>query len=594
MKKVIVLLLIATFAFSAVSMAENKDDVCIQVLFTSDLHGAIVDSGYSYGDAETVSGTGLSRIATLIREYRAENPNTLLIDNGDTIQGTPLSYYYIFRREDAVTPAIRALRLLGYDIWSLGNHEFNYGLNILNKQISECRAPANGDEKSVTVLSANLVVQDATEYKPWQQPYTVKEYEGVRVGIIGMDTPCIPAGNNPEFWTGIGFRSFLSTWENYAEILKEQENCDIVIVCAHSGIGETGGELTEASKRGPEMAGEGLYYRYSYDDQIGALIENSTGIDLVIGGHTHEVGCYKVTDKSGKEIPVAFCGTKGQYLGVANIVRNGETGEITVTCETVDAKNVPPDETFIASMTEQENEVWEKYLNEEIGYASGDFVAPGDLTEANAFMELIHKTQLKSTGAQLSIASPLSSYGNVAIPEGKITRGRLFRLYIYENWLYNINMSGAEIKEWMEYAATKYYVREDGTVYCDLIYCDTLYGEGVSYWIDLEKEPGNRIQDIMYKGVPLDMDATYQVAINNYRFSGGGNYISNVSTMAPNDDSRVNFSTQYDMEQGIEKGQVRSLIEEYISGQGVIDPVVTSSFYVRWNKEPTDILKTER
>ena len=141
MKRIVLLLLtLALLGVCLSAPAEESDTVTICVLLTSDLHGAIVDSVYSSGDAETVDGTGLARLATLIGQYRETYPNTILIDNGDTTQGTPLTYYYVSYAPEAKDPAIRALRLLDYDVWSLGNHDFNYGMDVLLKQIGEATA----------------------------------------------------------------------------------------------------------------------------------------------------------------------------------------------------------------------------------------------------------------------------------------------------------------------------------------------------------------------------------------------------------------------------------------------------------------------
>ena len=568
-------------AFSAAEEGAAQDLVNIQVLFTSDIHGAIVDSAYSSGDAETVQGTSLAKLATLIRQYRAEQPNTILIDNGDSIQGTPFTYYFAFNRHDIQDPVMRAFRLLHYDVWTLGNHEFNYGLDILKKQIADASAPATGTEGSVKVLTANLVKRGSEDFEPWYNAYTVLEFDGVKVGVIGMDTPNIPAWDKPENWSEIDFKTFLLTWQHYVSILKEEEGCDIVILSCHSGAGVSEGTLVEAADLGAHWHGEGEYYDTSYENEIAAVIENTSGIDLVLGGHTHEAGSYTVRNAEGKDIPVFHCGTKCRYLGVTEIAYDKAAGQIVnLTMENIDAKETEPDADFLAAMADYEVEVWANYLREVIGRASADFLAPGNMLEANAFLDLVNTVQIQATGAQMSISAPLNNTDGAIIPEGDIYLGTMFSLYVYENWLYNINMTGSEIKEWLEFSATHYSVDETGAITGGGLYCDTLYGPGVSYEIYLGNEPGDQVRNIMYNGEPLDMEATYQVAINNYRFTGGGHYIENVSTMEPADQSRVNFSTQFDMDQGEDLGQVRNLLTQYIRDHGTISPDVTGHFAV--------------
>ena len=211
------------------------------------------------------------------------------------------------------------------------------------------------------------------------------------------------------------------------------------------------------------------------------------------------------------------------------------------------------------------------------------------MTEPNAFLDLINKVQLdaipEEIGAQMSISAPLNSSTGAVIPEGEIKLGLLFQLYKYENWLYCIDMTGAEIKAWLEFAATKYEVSDGVIVRGGGMYCDTLYGEGVSYELWLGNEEGDRVRNITYLGSPLDMDGHSRVVINNYRFTGGGNYMKAVSDYLgeasfAGDESRVLYSTQYDMEQGEDLGQVRNLLSSYIQKVGVIKPEVTGSFSI--------------
>lgn len=581
MKNVLALILSLMLVFACVCAAEAASDdvVSIKILLTSDIHGAIVDSQYSKGDAETIDGTSMTRLYTLIKEQRALNSNTLLIDNGDTLQGTPFTYYYCFFDQSVANPAMVAMRYMGYDVWTLGNHEFNYGMDILQKEISDISAEATETESSVTVLAANYVATGSEDYTPWENAYYVKEFDGVKVGVIGMGNCNVPTWDKPANWEGIDFKTFLNTWQNYADILRNQEGCDIVILSCHSGAGTSHGTLVEAAEL-ENMNGEGLYYDGSYENQIAAVIENTTGIDFVLAGHTHSTGSYTLTNADGAEVTVLHSGTKCQSLGVVDIEFNKTTGTAEYTVNNIDARQTEPDADMVAYLSSYENTVWANYLNETIGYAAGDFVSPANMIEANAFLDLVNEVQLQATGAQISISAPLTNGSGVIIPEGEIKLGLMFNLYVYENWLYNIDMTGSEIKEWLEFAATKYSVDENGAILGGGIYCDTAYGDGVTYEIYVGNEIGDRVRNLTWQGQPMDMDATYQVVINNYRFTGGGHYIENVSTLEPNDESRINFSTQYDMEQGEDLGQVRNLLTQYIRDNGTIEPTVKSEFHV--------------
>ena len=558
------------------------DEVQVQILFTSDVHGAIVDSQYSKGDAATISGTGLSRLSTVLKERKAEYANTITLDNGDTIQGTPFTYYYAFFKTDVEDPTMKALGLLGYDCWNWGNHEFNYGMTILNKQV------ADAESEGIEVITANFV-KSGTDYEPYCSAYIVRTFDGVKVGVIGMDTPNIPTWDKAANWEGIDFKTFVDCWNHYADILKNEEGCDIVVVACHSGRGTSGGTLVDADEI-EGYNGDGLYYEDSYENQIACLIENSRGIDLVLGGHTHETGTYSFTDLDGKEVPVLHCGTKAQGLGCAVITYSNVEGKVTdISLEVIDTSKSDVDEEFVAAMSDYETEVWDNYLNAVIGTASADFEAPGNMTEPNAFLDLINTVQLdaipEEIGAQMSISAPLNSSTGAVIPAGEIHLGLLFQLYKYENWLYCIDMTGSEIKAWLEFAATKYEVQDGQIVRGGGMYCDTLYGKGVSYEIYLGNAEGDRIRNIKYLGEPIDMDGHYRVVINNYRFTGGGDYMKAVANYLgadsfAGDESRVLYSTQYDMEQGEDLGQVRNLLSAYIQRVGTISPVVTGSFSI--------------
>ena len=557
---------------SAAAPVEDLDGMHVQVMATSDVHGAILATDYSTHG--TTSG-GLTRVATKVKELREANPNSLLIDVGDTIQGTPLTYYHAFEVPEEVDPAIKALRLMGYDAWVLGNHEFNYGLDILTRQMDQAKAPSSGDESRVPVLAANFV-QEGTEWEPWEgnEAYIVKEFEDaetgttVKVGVLGVDTPNIPQWEKAENYEGIDFRNFVPTYEHYIDIMKEEEGCDVIVVAAHAGVES-------------EHSEDGAHPENS-ENQVRALIENTTGIDLVFSGHLHISNANAtVTNKEGKEIPVVSPGTKANGLAYVDLVVNPDAAEgekVTVASkEIISMRGVEEDAELKAALQPYEDRTWE-YLEQPLGTATGDFSSKDLALAPSAFMDLVNKVQIEATGAQLSICAPLTSGGGEnLIPKGDISLGLMYRLYKYENWLYSVKMSVREIKDWMEFAATKYRVNpETGAVSGGGIYLDVLYG--MDYEIHLYAPEGERIQNMTYQGRPVSDDEIFTVAMNNYRFTGGGDYIAHVPTMQPDDKSRVTFSTQEQI--GEDEGQVRNLLAEYIREQGTISPEITSTWRI--------------
>lgn len=559
-------------AASAASVQETGDGIHVQIMATSDVHGAITASDYS---THGTTNGGLTRVATKVKELREANPNSVLIDVGDTIQGTPFTYYHAFEVPEEEDPAIKAMRLMGYDAWVLGNHEFNYGLNILTRQMDQAKAPAEGDESRVAVLAANFV-EDGTEWEPWEgnEAYIVKTMEDletgetVKVGVLGMDTPNIPQWEKAENYEGIDFRNFVPTYEHYIDIMKEEEGCDVIVVAAHAGV------ESKHTEDGDDPADS--------ENQVRALVENTTGIDLVLSGHLHVSNANAtVENKDGKAIPVVSPGTKANGLAYVDLVVNpdAEEGE-KVAVETkkiISMRGVAEDEDLKGALQPYEDRTWE-YLDQPLGTAAGDFSANDLALAPSAFMDLVNKVQLEATGAQLSICAPLTSGGGAnLIPEGDISLGLMYRLYRYENWLYSVKMSVREIKDWMEFAATKYRVnQETGAVSGGGIYLDVLYG--MDYEVHLYAPEGERIQNMTYQGRPVSDDEIFTVAMNNYRFTGGGDYVAHVPTMEPDDKSRVTFSTQDQI--GEDEGQVRNLLAEYIKEQGTITPEITSTWRI--------------
>lgn len=574
------------------AQAAEGDVVSIEFLATSDLHGQLWTTDYT-ADYEKM-GTykrGFIRLASYIKERRAANPNVFLGDCGDLIQGTPLTYYYAFYQQDAEDPSMKALRMLDYDMFVLGNHEFNYGMSILQKQLTDLTAVSTEKESKVDVCVANYLdattnSADSKDWKTWNgyAPYLVRNYDGVSVAIMGLGNPCISKWDVPANWQGIYFAGIEETYAHYQEELSQY---DLVVIYTHNGID---GENKETM---------------GFEDSVSDLVENSTGIDLVFTGHAHDNKDVLIENADGEEIPVVAEYTKARVIGDVTIDYNKATGEKSYDVKRVDMENYPVDMDTAVELASYETHAWNDYMNETIGVATGDYSALNLGTAPSAFMDLVNEIQIHGaydndgtntpgdtsddTPAMLSISAPLTS-GDATeiIKQGDITLGDMFKLYRFENWFYQIRMSGKEIKTWLEYAATKFKTDETGAVYVassDLTYYDIIYGDGFSYVLDHTKPEGSRVVSMTYNGAEVTDDQQFTVVLNNYRFNGGGGYVeylnANGCNFVANDASRVIYSTQYDMRQGEDKGQARNLIADYIRENKTITPVITSTWSVK-------------
>ena len=587
----VISLMPAVFAADTEESTETTDNA-VEILFltTSDIHGQLYATDYT--SDVSASGTyrqGWTRVATYIKEQRAQYDNVFLSDAGDTVQGTPLTYYYAFEEDTLDDPAMKVLRTLDYDMWVLGNHEFNYGMDILMEQVNYVTSEATETEDQVSLIVANYLDANTNsdESKDWAtwggyDPYIIMDYDGVKVAVMGIGNPNIPNWDVPENWEGIYFANPIDTYLHYEEEMDAAS--DIIVLISHSGIDSD-----------PVSS-----------DFVRELVETTDTIDLVFSGHEHRNERVDITNAAGESIPVIACGTKAAVVGRALFTVDPETKEIlsleAEPVQMVENKQAvyEVDEELEALLKPYEEATWNDYMLQPIGTASGNFPASNLGSAPSAFMDLINQVQLyysydyngentpddpsDDTMAQLSISAPLTS-GDAEnlIPEGNIYLGDMFRLYRYENWFYQITMSGKEIRTWLEFAATKIDENGEVTGY-DLTYYDVIYGEGFSYVLDYSKEEGSRVASMTYNGKEVADDDVFTVVVNNYRYNGGGGYVAylnaNGCEFVANDESRVVYSTQYDMIQGEDNGQARNMLANYIREKGTIDPVINSTWSV--------------
>ena len=562
-------------------------------LTTSDLHGQIYATDYSAGYEKSGTGsTGLTRIATYIKQMREKYGDNLFVsDIGDTIQGAPLTYYYAFNKPDVDDPAMKAFRTIGYDVWVVGNHEFNYGLTILNRQLDYLTSEGSGKESQVNVHMANYLdaaarEADSTSWKTWKgyAPYEIKEFNGVKVAVIGFGNPNIAKWDIPENRAGIYFAGIYETYKHYeTEML---EKADMIVVISHSGVD------SEA------VSGD------SSEDSVKYLVEHTNSIDFVFSGHEHGKTVLTAQNLDGKTIPIVQPNTKAKAIGQV-IVTYDKTDKkvVKVDAQNINMANQPVDTELAEILKPYEETTWKDYMLQVIGKATGDYPA-AKLGEApSAFMDLVNKVQIlgaydntgkntpddptDDTPAMLSISAPLTAGSREnLISKGDIHLGDMFSLYRFENWFYQIKMTGKEVRTWLECSGTK--IKADGSV-TDLTYYDVIYGEGFSYTLDYAKPEGSRVVKMTYNGKAVTDDQEFTVVVNNYRYNGGGGYVdylnSNGCSFTPNDPARIIYSTQFDMLNGEDEGQARTLLIRYIEKETAgknegIKPEITSTWKI--------------
>lgn len=469
--------------------------VHITLLGTTDLHGNIFPIDYY---THQPANRGLAKIATLVRQARSEQNNVLLLDSGDTIQGTPLAYYFARKDTSKTNPTIAAMNALGYEAMAVGNHEFNFGLEALWKAKGEAKFPW---------LAAN-VRQTYKSGVKHIEPYIIKNVSGVRVAIVGFITPGVPRWEIPAHYRGYKFESMVDAAKRV--IPEVRKKADLVVAIAHSGL-----------ERDPQT-GASFSDQMPYENAVWALAEQAPGIDVILYGHSHR----ELAEKVINGVLVVQAKNWGQSLARADIEleRTAAGWKVASKRSTVipvtDAVAADPE---ILKLAQPYHDTTETYLDTPIATSSKALDASSARYEDHPLVDLIHKVQMEYGKADVSLATMF--YPRLQIPAGQVTLRQIAGLYIYENTLYTVEMNGKQLREVLEHAAEFFPAwpfKEGERMRLPGYNADS--AEGVEYTMDLSQPAGQRIRDLRYKGKPLADGTKLRVATNNYRYAGGGRY----------------------------------------------------------------------
>ncbi len=477
---------------SLASSAELK----ITLLATTDLHGNLFP--YDYYTAQPAA-RGLAKIATLIRAARAENPNNLLIDCGDTIQGTPMEAVYQEYVQSgkgspppAHDPMMLAMNAIGYDAMVVGNHEFNFGL----KNIAQARADAH-----FPWIASNIIASGEASPFP---PYFLKTIAGVKIAVIGVTTPMIPTWEAEEHYHGYRFESGVDAVRRTIAELRERERPDIVIVAAHSGLD---GDAKENMVR--EIATE------------------VPGIDAIVFGHSHQ----QLASLQLGRVLLMQPKNWGISLGEMDFVleRNRTSGWKIVSKASrliPVTKEIAADPKII-EIGRPYHELAERYLNTPVAEAPVALDAKLARVEDTALIDAVQQVELFYSKADVSFASSFNP--RVSVPKGPVTIRQIASLYIYENQLYVIEGNGKMVRDALENSARYYNTCEGDCSHGPLINSHVIgfnydMAQGVDYEIDLTQPEGHRIRDLRWHGKPLDDNQPLRIAVNNYRAGGSAGY----------------------------------------------------------------------
>ena len=551
----------SSLLFAAMAQASTID---LRVMETTDIHMNLVDYDY-YGDKQS-DAVGLSRVATLIKAARAEVANSVLVDNGDLLQGTPLGDYVAkgrVLRFGETHPAFKAMNLMGYDVGNIGNHEFNYGLDFLMKSLSGANFP---------YINSNVYVDDgdndASNDQPYFQPYIIKDKtfvdsdgkkQTVKIGYIGFVPPQIMTWDKDNLTHKVIAKDIIETANKYVPEMKAK-GADVIIAIPHSGM------MNSPYLKGEENAS---YHLAKVD-----------GIDAILFGHSHRIfpgdkafDAFDGVDSEKGTVfgkPATMPGFWGSHLGVIDLtlepagngwqVADGKSEVRAIARrEGRDTVALVAADESINDAVKTEHEGTLAYMRRKVGESTADINSFFALVQDDPSIQIVNNAQIwyvenivRGTSYEglpiLSAAAPFKAGGRggpeyyTDVPKGDIALKNVSDLYIYPNDLKVVKLTGAQVVEWLEVAAGQFnQIDVTSTQPQELVNpsfptynFDVI--DGISYRIDVTQparyngdgdvvnKDAHRITQVMFNGEPLNMSDEFLVATNNYRAGGGGHF----------------------------------------------------------------------
>jgi len=471
-----------------------RKNTTIQILHTSDIHGYIFPTSYTTKQPENL---GLGKLSTLINNLR--NDNTLLIDTGDTIQGSPFTYYHSKEHGVEVNPIAKIFNKMNYDYVSIGNHEFNYGKDYLLNYLSNLDA---------TILNSNIL--DKNTNNPFiGVTHDITEIDNYTIGIIGVTTHYIPNWEQPSHIKDLLILDAFETTKKQVALLREK--VDFLIVNYHGGFER-------------DFDTNNLTVVDTGENQGSKMLKEIDGIDLLLTGHQH-----RLLNGSNTGTIYSQPGYNGQLLSQIVIELSENNSPQVLTNQLLDLINVKPDEKVleIAHVLEESAQV---FLDTPVGKMDHDMLITNQLDariHKHPLVSLINHIQLEFTDADISLCG---LGNNVSGFRKDITIRDVIGTYIYPNTLVVKKLSGTVIKQALEKTAEFFDIGNNEIIISDTfntpklqLYAYDMY-DGIDYTMKISNPIGNRITSLTKDGKNLDLNKDYSVVMNNYRSAGGGDY----------------------------------------------------------------------
>lgn len=534
-------------------------DVRIRVLATADLHANFFPHDFS---RDVPNRGSLAHVLSFVEEQRAvAGQQVILLDNADLLQGQPTGYYFNFVSERTPHFIADVMNFARFDAASVGNHDVEMGYEVYNRLKHEFNFPW---------LAANIL--HLRTGLPFFEPYTILEREGVRIAVLGLVTPSVPNWLPRKLWEGLEFIGMYAAASYWMEHIQTHENPDLVIGLFHSGPG-------------PDVPYQG--------DQV--YLENAAlyvgkyvpGFDVIFTSHDHRERNESFINSQGKEVLMIGPSPFGNSVAVADLsFSRSATGAFELKYKSgsvVSMENYAPHPGFMEQFAREMQQVHE-FVGQPLGRLDNALRSREGYFGNSAFTDFIHQIQLDLTQADISFAAPLSF--DATLEAGTLYMRDMFQLYPYENYLYVMELSGREIRDFLEFSYALWFntmegpgdhllrfrknnsqvVRDSrGRARFEHAFFNFDSAMGIDYIVDVTKEPGQRVRiSGLSNGHPFHMDALYRVAINSYRGSGGGGHLVEGAGIEHELlESRIRWVSDKDL---------RSHIADYILQQQVFAP----------------------
>lgn len=460
----------------------------IKLFATSDVHGNV--SPYKYSD-RSLAEAGLARLATYIRQHKDED--TILIDNGDLLQGSPLCYHHHLYNEEDVNPVVHVLNELDYDYFNIGNHDFNYGQEVLYH--------------GMQVMDAKCITTNITDgTHRFEYDYVIHQIKGVKIALVGLTNDYIPNWEIPSHITGLSFENAYTKCASVVEKIKKNNEADYIVVVYHGGF--------EKNFDGTPLNTP------SHDNQGYRIVSDIEGIDVLITGHQHRTICQNIHNTFVTQ-------TAQNGMELAHIEIDTDTREITGQLILADSDI----DQRVMGIIQKEEEATQTWLDEPVGgFDIGDCLISDEMDarihkhSCVSFLNQIQKDYYQADCSASALFNDAFGFNH------QITMRDIVSTYVYPNTIIMVKITGKNLKAYLEQAA-KYFDVKDQEVVISKDYCDPKpihyeydMVDGVDYVIKVGNPVGERIENLMFNGKEIAEDQELTFVVNNYRLAGGGNY----------------------------------------------------------------------